>query len=110
MSQPKYNQCYGISRVRRASKDEPYSQFLVWRQSGQDRWKKLGWRTRQQVVHALEGGVTYITLRQDTRWLRLIEGEPIHVVDAQSGKFLRTDWNDVEGDLLDDLPEQTTFT
>jgi hypothetical protein len=106
MFKQKYNQCYGISRVRRDHENAPISQLLVWKQLGSQRWTKLGWRSRQQVVKALENGVTYITLLPDTIWLRLIEGSPIHVVEMDTGKFLRTDFDHFEGDSLGDIPQQ----
>lgn len=106
MFKHKYNHCYGVSRVRRGDANQPITQFLVWKQEGYQRWKKLGWRSRQQVVSAVEDGVTYITLLPDTVWLRLVEGKPIHIVNLKSGKYLRTDWNEVEADNLGDIPQQ----
>lgn len=106
MFKQKYNHCYGVSRARRDYEGAPIGQLLVWKQSGSQRWKKLGWRSRQQIVKALEAGVTYITLLPDTVWLRLIEGAPIHVIATESGKFLRTDFAQIESDDLANIPQQ----
>jgi hypothetical protein len=98
--------CYGVSRVRRLNEDQPIYQLLVWKLTGELRWKKLGWRNRQQIVKAVEEGIPYITLLPDTLWLRMVEGAPIHVVTLETGKFLRTDRHPIADDDLGNVPQQ----
>ena len=98
--------CYGVSRVRRSDEDKPIEQLLVWKLNGELRWKKIGWRPRQQVIKAVEEGVPYITLVPDTVWLRMVEGAPIHVVTLERGKFLRTDRHPIADDDLGNVPQQ----
>ena len=58
--------------------------------------------TRQQVVNAIERGVTFATaFHRDGKWHR---GQGVHVVLARGAKYLRTDRNSVEADNLGSLP------
>jgi len=94
---------YGISKVRY---DEERT-HIVKVKVREDRGDKLGpaeeW-ARKQVVSAIEGGTTFVTILEgsDGKWKK---GQEVHIITVKGVKYIRTDQNAEASDNLENLPE-----
>lgn len=94
---------YGISAVRYDDERKHIVKVKVREDKGDKLGQAVEW-TREQVVSAIEGGKTFVTvLKSDEgKWQR---GQDVHTITVNRVKYIRTDQNRVASDNLENLPE-----
>ena len=94
---------YCISEVKYNEERTHIVKVKVHEDKGESIGGALEW-SRQQVVSALEGGKTFVTILKtsDDKWR---QGQDVHTIVVNGTKFIRTDQNQTAADNLEKLPE-----
>lgn len=94
---------YGISSVRYNDERSHIVKVKVHEDKG-DRFGSAEEWSRHQVVSAMEGGKTFVTILKgtDDKWKK---GQDVHIITVKGVKYIRTDKNQRASDNLENLPE-----
>jgi hypothetical protein len=93
---------YGVEKIRK-DKDGNISELRVHHREEGNVMKLFGWYTKAEVISRIEQGSGFMTISIGSNgWNK---GADIHVVNTTSGKYLRTDGNNIARDNLGNLPE-----
>ena len=94
---------YGISKVRYNDERTHIVKVKVHEDKGDAIGTAQEW-ARNQVVSAVEGGKTFVTMLKgsDDKWKK---GEDVHIITVKGVKYIRTDQNPKGADNLENLPE-----
>ena len=94
---------YGISKVRYNAERTHITKVKVHEDKGDTIGSAAEW-TRNQVVSAIEGGKSFVTILQgnDNKWKK---GQDVHIITINGVKYIRTDQNRRASDNLENLPE-----
>jgi hypothetical protein len=94
---------YGISHVRCDSEKTHIVKVMVHEDNGETITRVGEW-TRNQVVSAIEGGKTFVTILKgsNNNWNK---GQPVRIIKVNGVKYIRTDENNKAADNLENLPE-----
>lgn len=95
---------YGVFRVKYNREHSAIVEVEVRPDLG-DKFGDAQKATRQEVVSAIDRGVTFVTVYFRDGQNR--KGEDIRAVSIQGVKYLRTDNNSTRADNLGSLPEYT---
>lgn len=91
-----------IATAKREDEDAAITHVQA-RKVGEGQIVSVTTKTKDKVIHDIdEEGLTYFTaFEQNDHWETQAE---IHVVNGESGDYLRSDQNDTERDHLEELP------
>ena len=94
---------YGISKVRYDDERTHIVKVKVREDKGDTFGPAEEW-PRKQVVSAIEGGTTFLTILKgsDGKWQK---GQDVHIITVKGVKYIRTDQNPKAADNLENLPE-----
>ena len=94
---------YGITKVR-YNHQHTHIEKVKAREDNGDTFGAEQEYTRSQIVSAIEGGKTFITILKTSegKWKK---GQDVHIVTVNGVKYLRTDQNKTASDNLENLPE-----
>ena len=94
---------YGISEVRYDEDRTHIVKVKVREDKGDTVGPAEEW-ARKQVVSAIEGGTTFVTILKgsDGKWKK---GQDVHIITVNEVKYIRTDQNRKAADNLENLPE-----
>jgi hypothetical protein len=94
---------YGISHVRYDDEHTHIVKVRVLENKGDTFGPAEEW-ARKQVVSAIEGGTTFVTILKTSegKWKK---GQDVHIITVKGLKYIRTDQNAQASDNLENLPE-----